>query len=191
MIPKEMIQDTVGNIHKKMQRPQTSWRWPLWVFFVIPTKTVLNSLSSASFIFILWFILFELCPHIRCQSRKIILYRQAWTNSACSSGLCPPGGLASCFLSCPKSSSAKASSIITGKNGRLIITRFSFATGTLSLKLCLFLPSPLSPTFPHYYLMNSSKARKRFSSCDQYSRLSIIRASQLLLDILNSLASSY
>ena len=62
-----------GQYPQKMQRPETSWRWPFWVFFVIPTKTVLNSLSGASFIFFLWIILFELCPHIRCQSRKIIL----------------------------------------------------------------------------------------------------------------------
>ena len=60
-------------ISTKMQCPQTSWRRPLWVFFAIPKKTVLNSLSGASFIFFLWIILFELCPHIRCQSRKIIL----------------------------------------------------------------------------------------------------------------------
>ena len=62
-----------GQYPQKMQCPQTSWRQPLWVYFVIPRKTVLNSLSGASFIFFLWLILFEFCPHIRCQSRKIIL----------------------------------------------------------------------------------------------------------------------
>ena len=36
--------------------------------------TILSSLSGASFIFFLWIILLEICPHIRCQSRKITLF---------------------------------------------------------------------------------------------------------------------
>ena len=68
-----------GQYPQKMQCPQTSWRRPLWVIFSVPIKTVLNSLSGASFIFFLWTILFELCSHSRCQLRKIILYnRQIW-----------------------------------------------------------------------------------------------------------------
>ena len=62
-----------GQYSQKMQSLQTSWRRPLWVIFSVPIKTVLNSLSGASFIFFLWSILFELCSHSRCQSRKIIL----------------------------------------------------------------------------------------------------------------------
>ena len=62
-----------GQYPQKMQCPQTSWRRPLCVIFSVPIKTVLNSLSGASFIFFLWTILFELCSHSRCQSRKIIL----------------------------------------------------------------------------------------------------------------------
>ena len=62
-----------GQYPQKKQCPQTNGRRPFWVVFVIPKKTVLNSLSGASFIFFLGTILFEICPHIRCQSRKIIL----------------------------------------------------------------------------------------------------------------------
>ena len=75
MVSEQIIRDAMGNIHKKMQSLQTSWRRPLWVIFSVPIKTVLNSLSGASFISFLWTILFELCSQSRCQSRKIILYQ--------------------------------------------------------------------------------------------------------------------